>query len=479
MKQIKPRVLIDIKGGKDYRPFRIFEKANPRLDLGKYKTVFIAAKPSAKIFFILTISAFFIFSSVNAPVRLGISMAAQTEDNIEKRKTLEMELVQYEKQIDEYEQTITNLKKQGKSLKSEIDKLNAKIAQLNIQIKAVGLNIKKLDEEIGKTQEKISVTEKDIDFNKGALSNVLQNMYENEKKGLLEVVLANSQLSDFFGYLNNLMAIQENLKLTLLQIVELHGRLIDEKEVLALERADAQTLKEYRDSQKINIQETQKEKGDLLKVTKNKESEYQKVLVETKKTAAEIRKQIFKLLGGGELSFEEAYDLAKFAEKATGVRAALILAVLDRESALGRNVGRCGYKIAMHPTRDLPKFLIIVNKLGINPDSVMVSCPISSDGAYGGAMGPAQFIPSTWMLYKDKIAEITGSNPPNPWKNTDAFVGTALYLRDAGAANSEKIAAAKYYCGVKWNRYVCTNVYAKKVVDQANRFQDDIDILSS
>ena len=44
------------------------------------------------------------------------------------------------------------------------------------------------------------------------------------KKRLLEVVLANSQLSDFFSYLNDLMAVQENLKLTLLQIVELHGR---------------------------------------------------------------------------------------------------------------------------------------------------------------------------------------------------------------------------------------------------------------
>ena len=310
----------------------------------------------------------------------------------------------------------------------------------------------------------------------------------------MEVLLKNPQLSDFFGDLNNLLSVQDNLRIVLEKIVESRQQLIDEKEALAVQRADVMALKSYQDAQKESILKIKSEKNSLLKITKGKESEYQKILTERKKTAAEIRKQIFHLLGGGELTFEKAYELAKFAESATGIRAAFILAVLDRESALGQNVGRCSYEKAMHPIRDLPSFLEIIKELGLEKDLesgiVKVSCA-NSDGAYGGAMGPAQFIPSTWMLYKDKVAAIAGNNPPSPWRNADAFVATALYLKDAYNSSScreyakeipdqaqmlqERCAAAQYYAGKRW--YYFRWAYGEPVVDRANRFQQDIEVL--
>ena len=183
------------------------------------------------------------------------------------------------------------------------------------------------------------------------------------------------------------------------------------------------------------------------------------------------------------MTFGQAYELASIAERATGVRAAFILAVLDRESALGRNVGKCSYKTAMAPgpplssRDDVTPFLKITAELGLNPDTTLVSCP-NADGAYGGAMGPAQFIPTTWMGYKDKVAAITGDSPASPWRNIDAFVAAGLYLKSAGAGSNELNAAAKYYCGGNWNRYVCTQVYGKAVVDRAAQFAQDIQVLN-
>ena len=284
--------------------------------------------------------------------------------------------------------------------------------------------------------------------------------------------MKNPRLSDFFNDLNNITLLQGNVRQTIVKITDFKNQLTEEKTQLALARTDAATVRAYQTSQKNETDTVRKEKNDLLSITKGQESKFQTLLKQTKETAAQIRSRIFELLGGGELSFAEAYDYAKLAGGATGVRPALILAILDRESALGRNVGRCSYKTAMSPSNQ-KIFLEITGTLNINPDSVSISCP-NADGIYGGAMGPAQFIPSTWRLYAEAVSKITGRTPANPWNNADAFVAAALYLRDAGAAQNEKIAAAKYYCGTRWNRYVCTNVYGRKVVEQAERFEEDI-----
>ena len=360
----------------------------------------------------------------------------------DERRVLEEQLVSLEKAVKEHEQTIEHYKKQGKTLNNEIGALNAKIAKVNLQIKAVNVTLNKLNHEVNETQRQINRTENKIESHKEALSHAMQEIYESSREGAFEIMLAHDRFSDFFGSLNNIVFMQSNVRNTLEEVAKLREELLATKQELVLEKEDAENLRAIQQAQKRNVEGAQSEKQYLLRTTKGKETEYQKLLAKTKETAAQIRTRIFELLGGGELTFEKAYDYARLAEGATGVRAALILAVLHRESLLGKNVGRCNYKKAMNP-KDIPVFLNIVGKLNMDPDSTIaqVSCP-NNDGVYGGAMGPAQFIPSTWRLYEKDIARVTGSNPPSPWNNSDAFVATGLYLQKFGA-NSKSVAAEK------------------------------------
>ena len=454
--------------------------------------------PIVKLCRIIAIAAAasFLIGSVEAPGALGTRVAAQEDQTApeasaptarEQRSELEAQLADLEAQIAENQKTIESYQKQGKSLSGEIGSLNAKINKLNLQIKAVTLNLTQLEKDIAATQRNIVSTEDRISVHKDAISQVVRNLYEADREPLLAVLISNARLSNFFGNVQNIMLVQSSLRNALGEITKLRGQLLDQKQELALEREDTENLKTIQEAQKRGVQSTQTQKTTLLKATKGKEAEYQKILAKTKEQAAQIRNRIFELLGGGELTFEKAYEYAKLAGAAAGVRPALILGILNRESLLGKNTGRCAYDqkmpggtTAMNP-KDFPYFLELTGGLGIDPHSAFarISCP-NRDGTYGGAMGPAQFIPSTWKIYSPEIARITGSTPANPWNNSDAFAGTALYLGNNGAAaqtaTAEKKAAAVYYCGARWQRSAC-QFYGSKVLEAAAGFQRDIEVL--
>ena len=91
-------------------------------------------------------------------------------------------------------------------------------------------------------------------------------------------------------------------------------------------------------------------------------------------------------------------------------------------------------------------------------------------------MGPAQFIPSTWVAYGPKVTSLTGK-PSNPWDIRDAFLASAIKLRAGGANNTlegEFNAAMRYFAGSVNLKY---RFYEDNVAAIAARYQKDIDTL--
>lgn len=487
----RPKVLVEVKRGIDP-----FAKISPRVNLSRTRIVTLPLRRAILGLMVFLGMAYLFFGSVSAPVNNSASWQI-THAAQEDRAVLESQLAEYEKQILEQETLIKNYKKQGDSLSSEIKRLNARVAQLNLQLAAVNLSLRKLDGEIALTTDKIGQVDQDINSNKGALSDILKSIYEKQDVTLAEMLLANPRLSDFFGHVNNLILVQNGVRTMIQKISDLKNELVDQKEHLGLERADAASLKAYQDEQKAQLADTRKQKTEILTITKGQEQKYRELAAETKKKAADIRNRIFRLLGGGELPFGEAVKIAQVAEKAIGVRAAFILATLVQESSVdgrstGGNVGQCYYNTPKNnPSGTVMSnaqqalFLALVGQLNLNPATTPVSCP-NRDGVYGGAMGPGQFMPTTWDLYKNRIAQITGGNPASPFNNLDAFVGTGLYLNDGMTGcrqiystlfSQENCAAAKYYAGGKWRYYTAVGRYGYRVASRAEQFQQDIEVL--
>lgn len=482
---MRRKILVDIK-----RKKQSFYRTLPQVNLCYTRTIRIPIKGIASVFVVIFFIMSFVFNFVTAPTSGDVYAAV---DNAETRKQLEAEYAKVMQEIDDLDKQLSDYKKQGNTLQSEINKMNAQMTKLNLQIKSIMVTLKKVNREIDSTTTQIGVTETNIEKKRRIIGEMVQEIYRNENQGIFLTLLENKDMSNFFTNLNNLASISDQLRFNLGELIGLKTDLSDQKEALALQKMDIETLRVYQEAQRKEIDKTKQEKDGLLKVTKGKESEYQKVLVAKQKTAAEIRSRLFDMVGGGQLKFEDAYKLAKAAESATGVRAALILAVLNKESALGQNVGKCRYDVnpyypdrasnptTMKPKTDMPHFFAITKKLNLNPETTLVSCPIPRDGAYGGAMGYAQFMPSTWVGFESKIASLTGHNPPSPWNAQDAFMATALYLKGAGAANAtayrEQVAAAKYYAGSRWENHL--RGYGAHVIKMAEQFEDDIATLTS
>lgn len=415
---------------------------------------------------------------------------AQVTD-AEERAKLEAELKVLEQEIKEKEAILKQQQQQTGTLKKDVSLLTSQIQTAKLKIQAKTIAINKIGNEIKQKSKTIGDLESEIDREKSSLTQLIKRTNEVDQKGAAYVLLSADSVSDFYKDLDDFLSIKRSLYASVNKIKQVKSLNEDQKEQLQAKKEDELDAKNSLDYQKKVVEKSEKEKKTLLQISQEKESEYQAVLKERQKRVAEIKNKLFNFAGGATkaIPFAEAYEYAQVASAKTGVRTAFILAILTQESNLGKNVGTCNragdppsksWVNIMKPTRDIEPFKRITSALGLNPDITPVSCPIAG-GGYGGAMGPAQFIPSTWEEVGDEVAADLGISFANPWRAQDAIVASAVYLKKRGAVGSEsneRNAACRYYSGRSCDgKKPANSFYGNSVMAIARSVQADIDYL--
>lgn len=433
----------------------------------------------------------------------GIPFIFPTPALAQSREQLEQELSNLEAQINALQGNITQTQAQKASLARDIKLLTNKIAQSKLKIKAHDAAIGKLNQNISEKNKNINQLDAKMEREKDSLAQIMRKTQYMDQYSLLDFGLQSESLSTFFSDVDSFSTLNRALNQSFADIRATKSELELVKTELQ-EAKDEETQKKLaQEAERRKVESNQKEKNTLLTETKNQETEYKKALAAREKEAAQIRSRLFELRDTAAISFGQAYDYALAASKSTNVRPALILAILMQESALGTNVGACylrdqatgeGVSIktgaskprTMSPTRDVPPFVNLLVKLGKDPASTPVSCWIAmySGGqptGWGGAMGPSQFIPSTWKLFEKRIQNITGATVANPWNAYHAITATSLYLEDLGAVAgneaAERNAACKYYSGRACSSSSAGAGYGNAVMKKLYSMQADIDKL--
>jgi membrane-bound lytic murein transglycosylase B len=183
-------------------------------------------------------------------------------------------------------------------------------------------------------------------------------------------------------------------------------------------------------------------------------------------------------------SYAEIKEAVDFASNVTGVRKDFLMGMLAMESDFGKNTGGCTYEeVEEGAEKSYKKGLLsqrawgtfnhrrevikgITDDLGYDYRKIKVSCNPSRYSGTGGALGVPQFMPDTWMEYKDRIADVVGKKNPDPWDTNDGVVAMALKLSDvygvtAHNRSAERNAAKLYLSGTTSWKY---DWYANRVV---------------
>jgi membrane-bound lytic murein transglycosylase B len=446
----------------------------------------MSTKNSFKSLFVIALVFFSLILGTNTFVNAQALTSAE-------RAQLEQQLKELQAEADKLQNDLNNKVGERKTLESELSIINTRISQSKNKIAQTTTQIKKISGDIKVKETKIVSLANQIDKNREYISSTLSDMRKLDDVRAVIAFSKDEDFSEVFRDFGDYRAIQAKLSQNVGDLNTNKKFMEVEKEVLQDKKEETEALKKKQLADQNEELARSKEKKELISVTKQQEADYQKVLAEKQKKVAEIKARLFSFAGGqtAAIPFATALQHAQLAQSQTGVPAAFVLAILTQESALGANVGKCYLtdtstgsgintktnavmKSVMKPSRDVQPFLAITSALGLEWQKTIVSCPIAGVGGYGGAMGPAQFIASTWQSIASKVSAITGSS--NPWNAKDAIVASAVYLDKLGAGTSylSQIKAACKYYGTGGSN--CS--YGNQVMSRVAKIQADIDYLN-
>lgn len=446
-----------------------------------------------------------------APPAAALAQSAETQAVANRQQDLQNQLQAIESQIAVQQQLLDTAQSQHQTLQTQIDAFNAEIKKTQLRIQAISITIAQLNGDISVRNKTLSSLSSKLAAEKESLAQILRQTQMLDAYSAVNIALGSQDVSDFFGDLDAFASIKRELADSFSQIRRTSASTEAEKEQLEERLAEQEKLRTVAQLAKRQVQAQEKEKQKLLAQTKGIEANYQKLIAASQKTAAQIRSELFMLRDSASIPFGLALTYAKAAERATGTRAAVTLAVLKQETNLGENLGTGTWRIDMHPTRDQPVFAYLARALGLDPDNM----PVSKRPSYGwgGAMGPGQFIPSTWVCFggfvnantngctppsgavnsfwqgpwrydagKDRVRKLLAAGEPsNPWAAQTAIMATAMLMADNGASKrtqaAERLAALRYFAGWAGAKNPAYAFYGDGVMKFAARFQADINQL--
>ncbi|MBL7045260.1 MAG: peptidoglycan DD-metalloendopeptidase family protein [Parcubacteria group bacterium] len=242
------------------------------------------------------------------------SIVDELKDRISDRNTKIQEL---EKEIAEYQEDLEEVGEEKQTLTNEVKTLDISRQKIGTDIKLTQNKIDSTNYQIQELSLGIDDKEKNIDKNTEVIAETIRTMNEIESDSLIEIVLSNNDISGFLNQIETLQQFQSKMRDDVKRLTGLKAELVDTKTQTERKKKELADFKGDLADQKYVLDINRKDKNTLLSITKNKESNYQKLLNEK----VEARKAFERELLDLESQLKIEIDETKIAKKEKGVLA--------------------------------------------------------------------------------------------------------------------------------------------------------------
>ncbi len=185
-----------------------------------------------------------------------------------------------EKEIADFQIQIETTGKETKTLQSTIryidleqKKLSAEIKLTASKITAVNLRLEELSRDIHQKEGKIGIS-------RDALSQTIRNLADADKRTLIEIMLSGGTLSTVWGKVDDLKRFEAHVRDDMNSTKELKAGLEEVQTETEMNRKKLVSLRADLGDKNAMLAQNKKAKSELLLTTKNKETEYRKILAQ-------------------------------------------------------------------------------------------------------------------------------------------------------------------------------------------------------
>lgn len=219
--------------------------------------------------------------------------AALTDDLQNEINQKQSQIQELEKQISQYKELINSTKSQSNTLKNQITKMEAQIKKLETEVRLTQTKISQTSLKIQGLASDIATRNVEIEKQKNNLSQILRQVNEYDQSSPIELILSNTNFSEFLSQAQYIANLQEGVQQKLTSIKDLKNQLEEQKTESEKQKAALEDLKKDLRGKSLVLDNEKDEQQGLLIISKNQEKKQQAILTNLEKQQKQIENEIF------------------------------------------------------------------------------------------------------------------------------------------------------------------------------------------